>query len=170
VTDPVVRFYSGAARDHRGRTLEEIQGWSDERLEGVHDFIQWLFPLPEPSPVNPYSPLLTAETIDAFRESPELRERMRMSLDRMLRFYGFEPGGTVVRAGDFSEQAANWVHLGNHNHLRITRILRCCSLAGLEWEARAFLRALEDVYAEESRKARPGISAESLRYWRQAVR
>lgn len=35
--DPIVAFYSGG-QDHRGRTLEEILGWSDAALEAVHDY------------------------------------------------------------------------------------------------------------------------------------
>ena len=45
----IIGFYSGTEPDHRGRYLHEIQRWSDDQLEKVHDYIQWLFPLPEPS-------------------------------------------------------------------------------------------------------------------------
>ena len=165
----LVEFYSGRAPDHAGRFVGQIQQWPDQRLEAVHDFIQWLFPLPEPSPVNPLAPVLDPETIDAFAEQPELRENLRTSFVRMLGFYGLEmrPGGTLAvgRANNFQERAANWLHPGNHNHLRITRILKSLALLGLLEEARAFLGCLETIYA-----AHPGrISAESLRFWRAAI-
>jgi hypothetical protein len=54
----IIAFYSGEAPDDRGRFLREIQQWPDQRLESVHDFIQWMFPLTEPSPVNPDAPVL----------------------------------------------------------------------------------------------------------------
>ena len=46
--DPIVTFYSGGA-DDRGRTLEQILAWADDRLESVHDYIQWVFPTIAPS-------------------------------------------------------------------------------------------------------------------------
>ena len=42
---PIVQFYRGNGRDHRGRSLAEIVAWSDAMLESVHDYIQWMFPL-----------------------------------------------------------------------------------------------------------------------------
>lgn len=44
--DRIIGFYSGQQADHRGRQLHEIQSWPDGKLETVHDYIQWLFPLP----------------------------------------------------------------------------------------------------------------------------
>ena len=42
-------FYRGLKADTEGRSLKEILAWDEDDLEAVHDFIQWLFPLPEPS-------------------------------------------------------------------------------------------------------------------------
>ena len=74
--DALLRFYRLEGADARGRTLPEIWAWDAARLEGVHDYIQWLFPLPEPSAFNPYAPILTQATIEAFRADPELRQRL----------------------------------------------------------------------------------------------
>jgi hypothetical protein len=165
----LVEFYSGQAPDHAGRFIHQIQQWPDERLEAVHDFIQWLFPLTEPSPVNPLAPVLDRQTIEAFATRPELRQSLRLSFLRMLRFYGLEmlpgPKPAIQRAANFTERAANWLHPGNHNHLRITRILKSLALLGLREEASQFLECLETIYAEK-----PGrISAVSLRFWREAI-
>lgn len=149
--------------------MHQIQQWPDRRLEEVHDFIQWLFPLAEPSPVNPLAPVLDPETVQAFAADPELRQNLRRSFVRMLRFYGLEmrPGSpcVIARAANFPERAVNWLHPGDHNHLRITRILKSLSLLGLAEEARAFLQCLETIHAEEPGK----ISALSLRFWRGAI-
>ncbi|MBZ5631578.1 MAG: hypothetical protein LAO55_00500 [Acidobacteriia bacterium] len=162
----LVEFYSGRAPDHAGRLIRQIQQWPDEELEAVHDFIQWLFPLPEPSPVNPLAPVLDRETIEAFAAHAELRRSLRVSFLRMLRFYGLEMRSeSVERAANFPERAANWLHPGNHNHLRITRILKSLALLGLAEEARKFLECLETITAEEPGK----ISAVSLRFWRAAI-
>ena len=71
----IVGFYSGTAPDHRGRYLHEIQRWSDDQLEKVHDYIQWLFPLPEPSGFNLAAPVLSRESIQDFRARPDLQEK-----------------------------------------------------------------------------------------------
>ncbi len=165
----LIEFYSGRAPDHAGRFLHEIQQWPDERLEAVHDFIQWLFPLREPSPVNPQAPVPDRATIEAFEAQPELRETLRTSFRRMLRFYGLkmlagEPL-SIRRAPNFSERSRNWLHPGNHNHLRITRILKSLTLLGLRPEAAALLKCLEEIYAEDPAK----ISAVSMQFWRGAI-
>ena len=86
--DALLRFYRLEGPDARGRTLPEIWAWDAARLEGVHDYIQWLFPLPEPSAFNPQAPILTPETIAAFLADAQLRERLLRSLTLMLDFYG----------------------------------------------------------------------------------
>jgi hypothetical protein len=66
---PIIAFYRGAGPDHRGRFLHEIREFGVDELESTHDFIQWLFPLPERSGANPHAPLLSASDIDAFGDS-----------------------------------------------------------------------------------------------------
>ena len=169
VANALVEFYSGRAPDHAGRFLHEIQQWPDDRLEDVHDFIQWLFPLTEPSPINPLAPVVDQETIKAFAAQPELCRNLETSFLRMLRFYGLEMPlegqPPVQRAVNFAERARNWLHPGNHNHLRITRILKSLTLLGLKQEAAAFLKCLEGIYADTP----GGISAISMGFWRKAI-
>src|SRR3954447_9399661 len=119
----IVSFYTGAARDDSGRTIDTIWAFDDDQLEDVHNYIQLLFPLETPSQfVN--APLLDAETIRAFNERQDLRDRLLTSLDVMLRFSGFRrEGDRVVPAPDFEKKAANWLTPYNHNFLRLTRIL-----------------------------------------------
>ena len=163
----IVGFYTGESPDHAGRFLRDIQQWPDEQLELVHDFIQWLFPLREPSPVNPRAPVLDRETVEAFAARPELRENLRASFLRMLRFYGLEWTASGVQpSADFAEHSAMWMHPGNHNHLRITRILKCLTLLGLSVAAMAFFECLEKLYRQN-----PGvITAQTFRYWEEAIR
>lgn len=160
----ITDFYRGGTPDMRGRTLEEILDWDDGTLEDAHDYIQTLFPLPEPGVAA--APLLDDEVIAAFRADPALRANLRRSLERMLRFYGFRPTGeAVVRGEDFEPRADGWLVIGDHNFLRITRILRSCTLLGLEAEARAFLTALEDVYSERA----DTIGERTMAFWRGAA-
>jgi hypothetical protein len=149
----LVSFYREGTTDDEGRTLAEILSWDDEHLEAVHDFIQWLFPLPEPSGANPNAPILHPLTIRIFQGSISMQQRLRQSLERMLRFYGLHlvsgPAGIAVeRAPNFDERAQIWLWPMNHNHLRLTRILRSTLLLGLEAESKALFQSLNTLYRE----------------------
>jgi hypothetical protein len=155
-------FYRCETTDIEGRRIEEIWGWSDDELEVVHDFAQWLFPLPEPSMYNPDAPRLSREDIAIFREDPTLQANVRKSLKRILTFLGLVmTGSQVVEGPNFSERAAVVWHAPNHNWLRVTRILRSLMLLGLEKEAGALYRWLDATYASR----RFPITAETFAYW-----
>lgn len=156
-------FYRGAGADAAGRTIGEIWSWDSKRLEMVHDFIQWLFPLPEPSRFNPEAPLLTAGDVAAFCTDPDLRERARRSLDLMLGFYSLERKGDRIARDPSFGPSAHWLQPLNHNHLRLTRIMLFLRYAGLEGEADALLNCLLDVAANEGRAA---IAERTLEFWR----
>src|SRR5688572_17888652 len=128
----IIAFYRGAGADGAGRHIEEIWGWDHRRLEMVHDFIQWLFPLPERSRFNPDAPLLSRQDAAVFRADDALKARVRRSLDLMLEFLGLvRENGTIVRSPRFRERASNWLAPANHNHLRLTRVLLFLRHAGL---------------------------------------
>ncbi len=164
-THPLIAFYRDGARDDCRRTLAEILAWNDDRLEAVHDFIQWLFPLPERSGANPSAPVLDRETIETFHATPAMQDRLRQSFERMLRFYGLHwNGASVGCATNFQERAQNWLWPGNHNHLRLTRMLRSTLLLGLETESKALFHALNAVYREYPSR----ISSRTHGFWRDA--
>jgi hypothetical protein len=161
----ILDFYRGGC-DDEGRTLDEVLSWPDEELEAVHNFIQWLFPLPERSGANPGAPVLDEPTIEEFQRSPELQERLRQAFLRMMRFYGFVwRGGKILRAEDFAEKAQNWLCPNNHNHLRLTRILRSLCLLGLETEAQALFAALKEIYNGHS----GSITSRTFDFWTRAA-
>jgi len=91
----------------------------------------------------------------------------------MMKFYGLEVDFAgeikVTRSRHFAAKATVWLSPDNHNHLRITRILRCLGLLGLEAEARAFFECLSEIYENEQSQPRPAISTETIPYWRRAV-
>jgi hypothetical protein len=171
--DRIASFYSGGA-DDRGRTLEHILKWPDEELEAVHDYIQWMFPTVARSAVNPSAPLVTRATITAFKARPELRDGLLRSLDRMLSFYGLRrsaDSGAVridIDESRFRDRARVWLRPGNHNHLRLTRMMQSLAALGLMPEARALQHSLlADVYEG------PGagrITRDTHEYWMDALR
>lgn len=168
--DAIVEFYRGAPLAN-GVCLVDIWDWSFDQLEDAHDYIQWLFPLDTPSSVNPGAPLVTEETARAFAWDEVLRDRLHKSLAVMLRFYGLErlafPDGKlmVLRAPNFQARRGVWIWPHNHNHLRLTRIIRSLKLLGLPKDAHALYLGLEDIYRVEGRDI---ISEETLEHWRQA--
>ena len=102
----IVDFYRGDTRHPLGVSIETIWEWDDRQLEYEHTYIQWLFPLREPSRAVPGSPTITAAEVGEFRSDPELRERVLRSFRLMLGFYGFamrpaaDPaGGRGARGG-----------------------------------------------------------------------
>lgn len=168
----LVNFYLGEATDPEGRTIEEIWNWDDESLEAVHDYVQWLFPLPEPSRFNAEAPLLTGEDVARFRGEARLGQRLQRSFERFLRFLGLRlEGDRVIDGANLPARCEEvWTH-PNHNWLRISRVLRSLSLLGLGSEA----RALHDWLSEARERnligpARPWVVADTFRYWDQAIR
>ena len=143
---PIVMFLEGEGPDARGRTLFEVLAMNDVALEHRHDFIQWLFPLPEPSEVVPDSPVLTPEDVQAIRMSELAPLALAAATDRMGMFY---------------RTTHDWLTPGNHNHRRITRIIRSLRLLVGDAEADAF----RDVILARVNETRAPVSARSRGYW-----
>ena len=162
----LIDFYRGEATDAEGRRLEEIWRWSDDDWEEVHDFIQWLFPLPEPSRFNPDAPLLTAADVAAFRADAALLDRLRRSYDRFLSFAGLAQGegGRVVDGPNLAARAPDVWSWRNHNWLRISRVLRSLSLLGLGRQARALF-----AWLQAARDAGRFPIDDAFRYWAEAA-
>ena len=163
---PIVQFYRGVGADARGRTLEAILAWDDGQLEAVHDYIQWLFPLDEPSRFNSAAPLLTNPDRLAFRQPP-LAANLRRALDRMLAFYGFAMDRSsadprIIRSPGWNERSQQWLHPGNHNLLRLTRMIRSLALLGQVDLAAALYGALR-------RECEGRVSEVTLEYWKEAT-
>ena len=167
---PLVLFYREEGTDRRGRRLADILAWDDERLEMVHDYVQWLFPLPEPSGFNPHAPRLSHADQAAFTGDPALRARLLAAFRRMLAFYGLalDDGDPPTVRPDPGRpgRIPAWLRPGDHNLLRVTRILRSLTLLGLRPYAEAFLAALLDAHASGTV---PPVNPVTLRYWRDAV-
>ena len=171
LTSMLIPFYLGKQTDSQRRRIQEIWAWGFEVLEYTHNYIQWLFPLTEKSAFNTDAPLVDEKVIQAFQEDSRLRRNLRQSLVVMLRFYGLQryendEGKVVInRADSYLERKHEWVNMFNHNYLRITRILKCLMIFGLEEEAQAFYDCLRQIYREDSEQ----IGSETFQYWTNAV-
>lgn len=190
--DIITSFYSpnSPSPDPHGRLLSTILSWPDYRLESSHNYIQTLFPLPEPSYVTPFAPLITLYTYRAFHSTTStgagLRSQLRLAFRRICAFYGFEvryvteegdelPTGTsedgaqvqVVLDESNEDNLHNWIRPFDHNHLRLTRIIRSLRVLGLEKEAEAFFEALREVVMEGV--GRGIVNRRSLMFWTRAA-
>ncbi len=130
--DQWLNFYRHSGTDHRNRCLVDIWTMTFDELEKHHDFIQWLFPLPEASSVNPHAPLLTAELIQQTQQDSEVSENLLRSFDTMAAFWGFNRNNEndIIRSAQFDIQSQKWCCTSNHNQLRLTRVLKSLSLLG----------------------------------------
>jgi len=153
---PILAFYRGGRHPIENYTIDEALAWPDERWEECHSAVQYLFPLPEPSKMQPGSPVATAEDFGAFCTDPELRLRLI---------------GAVVRFKGFLIRFPAWGHLGNHNLLRITRAIRCLTLAGMPDEAQelhAF--AKERLFQQTPSAINDPRWDQTFYFWREALK
>ncbi|MFB9868769.1 opioid growth factor receptor-related protein [Vreelandella sulfidaeris] len=160
----LLAFYRGEGHDHKGRLLKDIWVLSPFWLEHTHDYIQWLFPIPEAGRFNAFAPLLATEVQAAFESEASLRHHQQRSLDVMLDFFGLTRDDNVITAQPtLSIQTHIWLKAGGHNHLRITRIIRSLALCHQPELARAAQKAVVDLGTQHG-----VVSETSLRYWRDA--
>jgi hypothetical protein len=171
-TKKILGFYRGNVKNDEGLFLSDILKWDDSRLELTHTFIQWLFPIFDASQFNESAPILNSEVVQAFQDEPILRENLLKSFECMLRFYGLEivykdSKVKINRAFNIEKRQKIWLNQGNHNYLRITRILTCLRCLGFFDHAAAFYEILCDIAKEEGKDL---ISTETQSFWLKVAR
>ena len=145
----IVDFLKGAGADEAGRNVFEVVAMTDQQIETTHDFIQWLFPLAEPSGANRRAPVLTSEDVQAIHGSGLAQIALAAGTDRMTAFY---------------QSNGHWLVAQDHNHLRITRIIKSLRLLRGPGEAEDFRRLILRL---DERAGRP-VSMGSRQHWENA--
>ena len=153
----ITDFYYGGT-DDSGRTLEDILKFKEGEMEMHHDYIQILFPTTEPSMFND-APVLSEEDIKIFKNVPLIRDRLKTSIEKFLWFLGLKLGEKIEPNGDFDKRKF-LLETFNHNHLRITRMIRCCVLCGYEDVAQKIVDFM---------KERKYGTLNSMSYWEKAL-
>ena len=82
----ITAFLESDGSDVAGHTVADVLAFDDDHLERRHDFIQWLFPLPEPSVAVPGSPVLEPEDVEALRGDERAHASLRRGAARMAEF------------------------------------------------------------------------------------
>lgn len=180
IDDPseLIDFYKDRGNARGAGTFHQmVECWDDQMWELNHDFIQWLFPLVNPSMFNPDAPCVTAAEVKYFRLYEPMKAKMFRAFLRFLRFVGlqcirvdegeysepYERFGVLVEKADFfDKKEAIWRH-PNHNWLRITRVIASMHLMGMEAEAQALFLCICALYNEGCG------SEESFSYWQKAA-
>lgn len=165
---PLIAFYSGTGTDHRGRTLSGILAFSNTELESCHDYIQWLFPLKDPSPFNPEAPVLDDELIADFRRQPELQAELHRVLLRMTQFFGVSlretpQGFELLLPANVAD--LHWMTPDNHNHRRLSRMMASLKLLGLETHVSALWHGLQQLVVKHPQ----AFTAATITHWRLAA-
>ena len=119
----IVGFLEGKTPDHRGRILAMLLQQTDHQAETTHDYIQWLFPLDEPSRSVNGAPVLTELDMDEIRGSSLAQANLARSARWFL---------------GFLERNNHWITKYNHNHLRITRVIKSLRLLASDEAADEF--------------------------------
>jgi hypothetical protein len=126
----VVGFLEGSGPDGAGRTVAQVLAFDRDALERHHVFIQWLFPLAEKSAAVLGSPVLSQTDIAEIRGSAKAQWSLMQAAEAMADFY---------------ETTTHWLTPTDHNHLRVTRIIKslrllCADAAADYFRERVLLR------------------------------
>ena len=158
--EDIYKFLSGEKPDKYGRNIREIWEYDNKLLEKSHNYIQRLFPTTKES-IFEKAPLINPVADKKHITNQKIRENMKKSFEIMLNFYGFEyKNKTIID----KKETKHWISKGNHNYLRITRIITSLKIFGLEAEAILFYEALLNLSHTEK------IDEKSLKYWENAIK
>ena len=119
----IIGFLEGKSPDSRGRMLSMLLQQIDYDAENNHDYIQWMFPLNEPSQAVSGAPVLTCFDIDEIREN-------QLVIKNLEKFAGWFLW--------FLERNDHWITKYDHNHLRIARAIKLLRLLTSDLVAEAF--------------------------------
>ena len=140
---------------------EIVFQWDFCKLEDTHDYIQWLFPTPEMSAYNPLAPILSQEVAEYFRGEPFFLINFRGAQKVMMDFYGFNEKFEFT---GLRRDLSHWLISSNHNHLRISRIIRSVRLLDGKYRAQKMsekFSSLGSIF---------GVNDDTLKFWKDAAK
>lgn len=167
---PMLDFYEEKTRNPSDYSISQIWNFSNEELEEHHDFIQYLFPTKEQSQYASASTAITHQEIFLFKSNPVLMQKYKKSLEIMSSFYGLrydKNKHSFSFAHNHRDRFRQWITPGNHNFLRLTRILKSLHLMELSTEAISLFNCLNSIYDYGANAAT--IGEKTYSYWAQAA-
>lgn len=127
VNQKIIDFYENKLKVGRhDLSFDQIVALKDERLEKCHDYIQWLFPLPEPSAFMKNAPLLDHETAMLIADNYSIR--VMEALKRMTKFWRITLNTDSSKKKPHLTPGQYWMIQGDHNHHRLSRVMQFLTL------------------------------------------
>ena len=157
-------FYGNGGKNANGVSMEMIFRYDDTLREAVHNFTQWLFPIDSWSKYEPNAPIVNYLITFAFKWSEQLRDMQIRAFIFMLDHYGLRYVGDEIKKGELFEIRKQRLASGNHNLLRITRILRSLYLLDQKTLALNFFKFLMELHPTDV-----FITTDTRQYWENAV-
>lgn len=143
----ILDFYLHGKPSPAGTYHEILQ--SDDRFwEDCHGHVQWVFMLPEASKMQPNSPVAAHDDYNTIASSPVLKMRVLAALGRYIAFL---------------DRTNQWRRGQDHNHLRITRVIRCLCFCGLNDAAFDFCEYVKHIAGGKAGK-------QTVWYWEEALK
>ncbi|MDC3268232.1 opioid growth factor receptor-related protein [Gammaproteobacteria bacterium] len=141
-------FLHNKEQDFKGRTIQDIWNYSDEEIEGTHDFIQILFPLNKKSQSVFHGYYLdTDDLVQSLKDDEQVKENILQSSKWFLTFL---------------EKNSHWKSRYDHNQLRITRIIECLRLLVGDGEADDFYKSVIELCKDKN------INKKTIEFWNNA--
>lgn len=144
-------------------TLEKIRALNDQQMEKEHNYIQLLFPNKAHSNFNTTAPLLTPEIIREIRRDPKLKNEVERSLNQIMAFWGIQRKGHEFQIiPDQTDRHNKWCRdNGDHNHLRVSRVLNFLIDCGYEEDATNLEKTLQAYRIKQGVEPNP--------FWQEVV-
>ena len=142
-------FLTGHETNSSGWLLSHVWKFSDTQIENTHTFIQWVFPTDEPSRAILGSPVLDEEQILEIQNSEQAKQNLSKSADWYFNF---------LRRNSF------WRKPHDHNHLRITRVIKSLRLLCGDDEADYFKEQFWQLLGTDISQ----IPSKTIDYWEDA--
>ena len=156
-------FLAGLENDSKNRSIEEILAYTDEQLEQGHDYIQEVFPTKSLSMFHLIKPI-TDKDLSSFYQNEQAKENVRTMYRRMLVFWKID-GDRYKEWGSKAPERL-WNKEGDHNHLRMTRVLKSLKLLHLDEEYEDFSKRIREMLQD------PGVnlSVRTRKIWLDSIK
>tara|TARA_B100000963_G_C22218957_1_gene490716 strand:- start:89 stop:535 length:447 start_codon:yes stop_codon:yes gene_type:complete len=128
-------FLKNNETDIYHRYISEIWSFNDEQIETTHNFIQFLFPLTQPSKNSLNKIYINSDDLLCELKSDK---KVRESIIYSSNWYF-----------SFLERNQHWQTYYDHNHLRISRVIESLNVIVSNRQANRFYKQVLDICIEE---------------------
>ena len=161
-----IAFLIGEGVDQSGRNIADYWNFDAAKWEQCHDHMQWAFPTRTKSAFNAGAPIVPDDY--KFDGNGEVIAALTELLNRYLKSLGivrtrreYDNALTFVWCPN-EPQHFHWVRKGDHNMLRMTRVMECLTIFGMLEERDALYDELVFGIAAESPLV---FDAKTLVFW-----